>query len=221
MGHKDDDDREFGVSRKVMLAAILSLFTAVLLIVFLYLYSRYIISRRQERARRAAFDRLSRQIATDVAVVNYFGGPVKTGLDPLVIASFPTFPYKLSDQKQLDRGEARETECSVCLGTVVESAMVRVLPNCKHMFHVECIDTWLGSNTTCPICRTVAEPRTGVEERELGTETQPSAPPVEMEKGGGSSGSRLGSFRWMVTRDRSSRTRSCGEEICETDMERQ
>jgi E3 ubiquitin-protein ligase ATL41 len=31
--------------------------------------------------------------------------------------------------------------------------MVRRLPLCKHLYHVECIDMWLASHTTCPPCR--------------------------------------------------------------------
>ncbi|EEF39831.1 ring finger protein, putative [Ricinus communis] len=213
MGESDEDDKEFGVSRKIMVAAIFSLFAVVMLIILLHLYSRY-LQRLQERRRRAAIHRLRRQIAPEIA--NFSVEQPKVGLDPLVIASIPAFKYNQTDQL----GHDEALECSVCLSTVVEDAMVRLLPNCKHMFHVECIDMWLGSHTTCPICRAVAEPM-----------IQPSAPPLqegntlpsvpEMEKGSASSGSRFGSFRWMVSRDRSSRARSCGEEISVQDLERQ
>lgn len=220
MGRDDDDDRRsLAPSRKIMLAAIFSLFAVVFLIIILYLYSRYLLN-RQERRRVAALRRLSSQIAPDVA--NSASEQSKPGLDPLVIASLPTFTYKLINK--LDRGEP--IECSVCLGTLVEDVLVRQLPNCKHMFHVECIDMWLGSHTTCPICRTVAEPRVQPEEKDFGSGVQPSAPPLEvdfqLEKVGGSSSSRLGSFRKMITRERSSsRTRSCGDEIGAEDLERQ
>nr|CAB3468122.1 unnamed protein product [Digitaria exilis] len=36
--------------------------------------------------------------------------------------------------------------------------MVRRLPLCKHLYHVECIDMWLASHTTCPLCRADVEP---------------------------------------------------------------
>jgi hypothetical protein len=27
--------------------------------------------------------------------------------------------------------------------------------NCKHSFHITCIETWLSDNNTCPICRQI------------------------------------------------------------------
>ncbi|KAG9140697.1 hypothetical protein Leryth_006891 [Lithospermum erythrorhizon] len=30
---------------------------------------------------------------------------------------------------------------------------LRLLPTCSHAFHMNCIDTWLLSNSTCPLCR--------------------------------------------------------------------
>lgn len=232
MGSEDDhDDRGFGVSRKIMLAAIGSLLGVVLLILLLHLYARYLL-RRQERRRR--LDALRSQRITQIAPIDESSIindqlPHKSGLDPLVIASLPMFIYKLNSRQDVDDDE--QTECSVCLGTITEESSVRLLPNCKHMFHVECIDMWLGSHTTCPICRTVAEPTVvQAAEEELGTRVEPTAPPIgentsQVAKEGGpsGSGSRFDSFRRMIGRERSSnRIQSCGDEgIGTQDLERQ
>ncbi|URE22802.1 Zinc finger, C3HC4 type (RING finger) [Musa troglodytarum] len=33
---------------------------------------------------------------------------------------------------------------------------VRHLAGCLLVFHVECLDAWLSSHTSCPICRAMA-----------------------------------------------------------------
>lgn len=217
MGSEDDDDydpNKFDVSTKIMFAAIFSLLAVVVIIIILHMYARYLL-RRQERRQQPA------STATQVAPADesdhdhyrYRSEPPGKGLDPTVIASLPKFIHKPSDH-----GEA--IECSICLSAVGEETTVRILPNCKHVFHVECVDIWLSSNTTCPICRTVAEPR-----------VHPTAPPLEdsmprgdaeSEKAGGSGGSRLSSFRGMLTGERSSsRIQSCGgHEVGAEDLER-
>ncbi|GAV78770.1 zf-RING_2 domain-containing protein [Cephalotus follicularis] len=137
----------FGMGRKIVVATICSLFVVFALIVIQFYYFKYLLRRH-----RAMLYGLRTQVAPNV--VNSTEPP-KLGLDPLVIASLPKFAFKLSTQ--LDHlGEP--VECSVCLTTIVEDAVVRLLPDCNHMFHVECIDMWLWSHTTCPICRTVPEP---------------------------------------------------------------
>lgn len=46
-----------------------------------------------------------------------------------------------------------ETSCAVCLCEFQEAEEIRVLPECLHLFHVTCIDTWLKSHSNCPLCR--------------------------------------------------------------------
>ncbi|XP_068655694.1 E3 ubiquitin-protein ligase ATL23-like [Aristolochia californica] len=45
-------------------------------------------------------------------------------------------------------------ECIVCLENVDKGQKARVLPICKHFFHVHCADQWLARNPVCPVCRT-------------------------------------------------------------------
>lgn len=47
----------------------------------------------------------------------------------------------------------RTTDCAICLGDFIESEKVRVLPKCRHGFHVRCIDAWLLLHLSCPTCR--------------------------------------------------------------------
>ena len=41
--------------------------------------------------------------------------------------------------------------CAICLKTIYENDFTKTL--CKHIFHKKCIDTWLVSKSTCPLCR--------------------------------------------------------------------
>ncbi|XP_019164313.1 PREDICTED: RING-H2 finger protein ATL80-like [Ipomoea nil] len=49
--------------------------------------------------------------------------------------------------------ERKEDECVVCLSQFVQGEEVSVLVQCGHVFHVSCIETWLRSHPTCPLCR--------------------------------------------------------------------
>ncbi|GAV69478.1 zf-RING_2 domain-containing protein [Cephalotus follicularis] len=44
-------------------------------------------------------------------------------------------------------------ECPVCLSVFADGEDVRQLSVCKHSFHASCIDMWLTSHSSCPICR--------------------------------------------------------------------
>jgi E3 ubiquitin-protein ligase SDIR1 len=43
-------------------------------------------------------------------------------------------------------------ECSICLDAFVVGCSRKTLP-CLHGFHEECIDRWLRTNGSCPICK--------------------------------------------------------------------
>ncbi|CAI5951705.1 unnamed protein product [Closterium sp. NIES-64] len=53
----------------------------------------------------------------------------------------------------LDEENACLRECAVCLGDYDEGERIKLLPPCGHRFHADCIDLWLSSKSTCPICR--------------------------------------------------------------------
>ncbi|CAA0833764.1 RING-H2 finger protein ATL46 [Striga hermonthica] len=71
-----------------------------------------------------------------------------SGLDQSLIDILPVFTYKDI------LGDAQEPfDCAVCLCEFTESDRLRLLPMCSHAFHMGCIDTWLVTNSTCPLCR--------------------------------------------------------------------
>ncbi|TMW94616.1 hypothetical protein EJD97_010007 [Solanum chilense] len=86
-----------------------------------------------------------------ITVAGYPICPTKNekGLDPLIIQSFPTFIYSSVQ----DYGEGKfGIECAICLVEFVDNSFIRLL-TCNHVFHQECIDYWLKSHKTCPVCR--------------------------------------------------------------------
>ncbi|KZV52704.1 ring finger protein [Dorcoceras hygrometricum] len=222
----DKDRNKYDANSRIMISAIISLSFVVLLVTLLHLYARCVIrrqARRREALHRLGFLRTSAIVHTE---------PPRTGLDPSVIASLPVLVFK-----QTDRGNS--FECSVCLSALEDGERARLLPNCKHTFHIDCIDKWLGSNSTCPICRAEAEPSLVPEPREgmlvAAGDAPTSAPPFEgTSEGSGAqslakvtsvSSSRLNSFRRILSRERSSpriqNHQSCGQDEGYPDLERQ
>jgi hypothetical protein len=47
----------------------------------------------------------------------------------------------------------RQLECPICLEPFVHGAACGEVPACRHLFHRECIDPWMNTNSTCPVCR--------------------------------------------------------------------
>ncbi|CAA0842546.1 RING-H2 finger protein ATL68 [Striga hermonthica] len=74
------------------------------------------------------------------------GGAAAVGLDPAVINSYPKFVFTR-------KGGACDSVCSICLCEYREGEMLRMLPDCRHSFHVMCVDAWLKLNASCPVCR--------------------------------------------------------------------
>ncbi|CAL4970291.1 unnamed protein product [Urochloa decumbens] len=78
------------------------------------------------------------------------------GLVGAAIDALPAFAYAGPGGDGSKSG--RCALCPVCLEDVEAGEMVRRLPACGHLFHVECIDMWLHSHATCPLCRCQVSP---------------------------------------------------------------
>uniref|UniRef100_A0A0D6QT23 RING-type domain-containing protein n=1 Tax=Araucaria cunninghamii TaxID=56994 RepID=A0A0D6QT23_ARACU len=72
------------------------------------------------------------------------------GLHQEIIDGYPRM--KFSGSNSLPRPQ--DAVCSVCLADYKEGETLRVIPDCRHVFHINCVDTWLRQSATCPICRT-------------------------------------------------------------------
>ncbi|KAL3830618.1 hypothetical protein ACJIZ3_019420 [Penstemon smallii] len=78
------------------------------------------------------------------------------GLDASVIETFPTFSYSEVKDHKIGKGTL---ECAVCLNEFEDDETLRLIPKCDHVFHPECIDAWLESHVTCPVCRADLVPK--------------------------------------------------------------
>lgn len=131
-------DRD-SLSGKIMLSVIAALFTATLIVLLLHLYIRMHLLRRARR----------RRVALLTSADPFHPPPfVPHGLDPDLLRSLPISFRSPSDDL---------IECTVCLGEVEEGEKLRILPKCRHGFHVDCIDMWFFNHATCPLCRAVVE----------------------------------------------------------------
>ncbi|XP_061357971.1 E3 ubiquitin-protein ligase ATL42-like [Gastrolobium bilobum] len=75
-----------------------------------------------------------------------------SGIDKTVIESLPFFRFSSL------KGSREGLECAVCLSKFEDVEILRLLPKCKHAFHIDCIDHWLEQHSTCPICRNKVNP---------------------------------------------------------------
>ncbi|KAM3752753.1 hypothetical protein ACB098_03G042900 [Castanea mollissima] len=80
------------------------------------------------------------------------------GIDAAVIETFPTLVYSAVKGLKIGKGAL---ECAVCLNEFEDDERLRLIPKCDHVFHPECIDAWLASHTTCPVCRANLVPEPG------------------------------------------------------------
>lgn len=77
-----------------------------------------------------------------------------SGLDQAFIDALPVFSYR-EIVVGAGAGDKEPFDCAVCLCEFGAEDRLRLLPLCGHAFHLNCIDTWLLSNSTCPLCRGV------------------------------------------------------------------
>lgn len=43
--------------------------------------------------------------------------------------------------------------CTVCQTNLTQGERVRAIQKCQHLYHADCLEPWLRTHTTCPVCR--------------------------------------------------------------------
>ncbi|CAM8967328.1 unnamed protein product [Rhodiola kirilowii] len=51
-------------------------------------------------------------------------------------------------------------ECCICLSEFEDMERIKVLPDCQHTYHSDCLDSWLGTQSSCPLCRVCLKSKT-------------------------------------------------------------
>ncbi|XP_061353461.1 RING-H2 finger protein ATL57 [Gastrolobium bilobum] len=139
--------------------AFLILFVALFFIGFIFLYIRQFSDTDSSSSSSSSSRRRRRHLSHQ-------------GVDPTSAKSLPVFSYN---------GDAKQMDCAICLDEFRVGDSVKMITYCKHVFHKECIDTWLAAHVTCPVCRCTkfadedgerSTAENGEDVREVGSESQ-------------------------------------------------
>lgn len=139
----EDEDDDSGTDFSPLIIAVIGILASAFILVTYYtIISKYCRRRNDETG--LEFSENRDQMSTNDQTWQ-LGNNV--GLDEALIKSITVCKYKKGD------GLVEGTDCSVCLSEFQEHESLRLLPKCNHAFHLPCIDTWLKSHSSCPLCR--------------------------------------------------------------------
>jgi E3 ubiquitin-protein ligase ATL4 len=105
-------------------------------------------------------------------------------------------------------------DCAVCLSPFSPDAELRLLPACRHAFHAACVDAWLRTTPSCPLCRAnVSLPHPPLPTAAPAAATAPgpgAQEPLDSRVGGSSNNSR--SFRVEIGSVSNRRSSAAGDD---------
>lgn len=131
------------VSFRPSVAIVVGIFTMIFSLTFLLLmYAKFCHS---SSPLPAAISTAAAAVGNDAAAAAV--APAQAGVPKPVIEALPFFRFATL------RGARQGMECSVCLARFDDADHLRLLPRCRHAFHLDCVDRWLESNASCPLCR--------------------------------------------------------------------
>lgn len=133
------DHEDFGSARSDYVLILAALFCALICAIGLAMVARCVCLRRRRGG--------------DLAAVGVVGHPPPLpppGLTRKTLQLLPATKYVGGAGGSSDK---KQSDCAICLTEFGDGDLMRVLPQCGHIFHVDCIDTWLLSHSSCPSCR--------------------------------------------------------------------
>ncbi|GMH05371.1 hypothetical protein Nepgr_007211 [Nepenthes gracilis] len=134
------DDRSLEIHGQTLLY-IFILFSIILLVTLFLLYARWFFR----------FPHLSSTATVSLPHIVASPPPPRAGgggLEPTIIQNLPIVLHQSSAINRAD-----EIECCICLGAIEDGDKVKVLPECRHGYHSDCVDRWLINRSNCPLCR--------------------------------------------------------------------
>lgn len=149
----DMDDSNFALHGRAV-PLLVGLLCLVVVSVAVSLYLRWACRRRQRQRRSNDPEATSSSSAP---------APTMPGLDADSINRLPVTLYSPPPSALKKKGGGGDTgeeeqaaaECSICIVELVAGDKVKALPPCGHCFHPDCVDAWLRSQPSCPLCRTL------------------------------------------------------------------
>lgn len=136
---EDNEDSTSTYFSPLVIAVIGILASAFLLVSYYLVVTRYCRRRNREGVMVSA-DEITGQIHQNESTA-------ADGVEETLIKAITVYKYKKGE------GLVEGTDCSVCLSEFEENESLRLMPKCSHAFHLPCIDTWLKSHSSCPLCR--------------------------------------------------------------------
>ncbi|XP_009767507.1 E3 ubiquitin-protein ligase ATL4-like [Nicotiana tabacum] len=141
-------------SSSSIIIVIIVIASAIIVSASIYLILR-VISRRFHRSFRtyaAADDVVSHSAAATAVTENRCFDDRRSSEEEKLVDSLPLFTFGSVT------GNLTGVDCAVCLSKFEKDDQLRLLPLCCHAFHSSCIDAWLVTNQTCPLCRSTVYP---------------------------------------------------------------
>lgn len=131
--YTDFDDSNFKIRGRTLFYVVV-LVCVIIFVTLVYLYARWVCRVAPLGSSPRSGHAPSQQTAP------------RQGLDPNAISNLPIILHRPS-------ANSNEAECPICLGIFRSGEKVKVLPDCRHCYHSECVDEWLRTQSSCPLCR--------------------------------------------------------------------